>query len=130
MTHCSHGFATTSCDICSLAASLMARHSPAPWSVNRLLESGKVIGFHITEGNSGSIDPICEYKANFPTRRTPDELAANSALLAAAPDLLKALHEISKGLGRRDPDPLKHADNCIEDMKSLALAAIANVEGK
>jgi len=49
---------------------------------------------------------------------------ANAKLIAAAPDLLKALKEISLGNGAYDPDQLKHASNCIDNMKLLALEAI------
>jgi len=39
------------------------------------------------------------------------------------------LEEIEKGEGRFSRDPLTHADNCIEDMKSIARAAIAKAKG-
>jgi len=42
--------------------------------------------------------------------------------------LVEALKEISRGAGRYSHDSLTHADNCIEDMKELALTALAEVE--
>jgi hypothetical protein len=51
--------------------------------------------------------------------------ADNAALIASAPDLLRALEKISKAEGRYAVDPLTHASNTIEDMQALAVAAIA-----
>jgi len=42
--------------------------------------------------------------------------------------LLKALKEISKGEGAYNLDPLKHASNTIDNMKSIALNAIKDFE--
>jgi hypothetical protein len=44
--------------------------------------------------------------------------------------MYEALKEISKGMGRFSRDPLTHAENCVEDMKALALKALVKVEGK
>lgn len=48
-----------------------------------------------------------------------------AALFAAAPVMRDALKEISKGAGPFSRDPLTHADNCIDAMKALAVAALA-----
>ena len=84
---------------------------------------------------------------------TPEEEEANARLIAAAPeaphacvpecpgeqnrrkleaypDLLAALEEIAKGEGRFNRDPLEHATNTIEDMQSIARAAIAKAHGE
>jgi len=42
--------------------------------------------------------------------------------------VLELLKEISEGKGRYSIIPLKHADNTIEDMKTLAFEAIAIME--
>lgn len=42
--------------------------------------------------------------------------------------LLDALKEISEGKGAFSRDPLTHADNCINDMKQLAIEAIKQAE--
>ena len=41
---------------------------------------------------------------------------------------IEALEKIIKGEGRFSRDPLEHADSCIEDMKALAVAALAAVK--
>lgn len=77
-------------------------------------------------------------------RKTGDECAAGewetvciiktadwnrlAKLFAAAPAMLEALKEISKGQGPFSRDQLTHADNCIDAMKALALDAIAKAE--
>ena len=43
--------------------------------------------------------------------------------------LRKALEEIAKGEGRFSRDPLTHANNTVQDMKAIALAAL-NPEAK
>ena len=52
----------------------------------------------------------------------------NAALKAENERLRHWLLEISKGEGRYNHDPLTHADNCIDDMKALALAALDGKE--
>ena len=42
--------------------------------------------------------------------------------------LAEALREISKGAGPFDRDPLKHAENCIDDMKALAKDALVRLD--
>ena len=54
---------------------------------------------------------------------------ANAHLIAAAPDMYEALKEISEGKGRYSLDKLTHASNTIDDMKALAIEAIAKAEG-
>ncbi len=44
--------------------------------------------------------------------------------------LLEALERIAKGEGAFSMDPLKHAENCIEDMKLIANLAIAKAKEK
>lgn len=52
-----------------------------------------------------------------------------AALYAAAPAMLEALREISRGAGPFSRDPLTHADNCIDAMKALAIEAIFKATG-
>jgi hypothetical protein len=58
------------------------------------------------------------------------EREANAHLIAAAPELYAALEEISQGAGAFNRDPLKHAENVIEEAKATALAALAKARGE
>lgn len=54
------------------------------------------------------------------------EFAIDHAQMQACIEALeKALSEIAKGEGRFSRDPLIHASNTVEDMKALAVAALA-----
>jgi hypothetical protein len=44
-------------------------------------------------------------------------------------ELRTALEEIAEGSGAFSRDPLTHAANCIDNMKALARAALANTKG-
>ena len=46
----------------------------------------------------------------------------------AIPAAIEALEKIKEGDGRFNRDPLEHASNCIEDMKALAVHALAAVK--
>ena len=54
----------------------------------------------------------------------------NAHLIAAAPDMYKALKEISEGKGAYSFDPLEHASNTINNMKELAEQALTKAEGE
>lgn len=45
-------------------------------------------------------------------------------------DLLEALREIAMGKGAFDRDVLVHAENTIENMKSIAREAISKAQGE
>lgn len=53
-----------------------------------------------------------------------EQIEANMKLIAAAPQMLTTLIEISEGKGRYNEDKLIHASNAIEDMIQLAKKAI------
>jgi hypothetical protein len=58
---------------------------------------------------------------------------ANAELIALAVNnhagLVAALEEIAQGSGAFSRDPLTHAANCIDNMKAIARAALANAKG-
>ena len=58
-----------------------------------------------------------------------DDLQTFIKVCASEVALLEALEEIAKGEGRFSADPLKHAENTIQDMKSIADNAIAKQKG-
>lgn len=94
------------------------KHTPGPWKA--VTSTEKVLDTVINEFG----DPVCQLH-NGALNFKPDDIEANARLIAAAPDLLEALKVIAEGAGRFSKDPITHAQNCIEDMKALAIAAIA-----
>jgi len=71
------------------------KHTPGPWSVH---------GSYIGAGNKRSMKVVATV-ANMPSdEMSPDEVAANAALVAAAPDLLAALVDAADALLIHCPD--------------------------
>lgn len=88
-----------------------AKHTPGPWAVNPIMR-----------------DQICTFdglKALAIANRDGDpyEVMATAQLIAAAPELLEALKELSAEEWRDDDDPIL---NCA---RSKARAAITKAEG-
>ncbi|OFW58457.1 MAG: hypothetical protein A2133_00825 [Actinobacteria bacterium RBG_16_64_13] len=106
----------------------MANHTPGPWIFDPENE-----GMDHHRGWGISADGMATV-AHLPVRGCEGSEAlavsyANARLVAAAPEMLAALHEIAKGEGRFSRDHMEHACNTIEDMKALAVAAIIKAEG-
>ena len=103
----------------------MSQHTPGPWTIEPEHIDDEDGSYHepVIMANDGML-----IVAVIRVGTGQDE--ANARLIAAAPDLLTALVEIAKGEGRFSCDPLEHASNTIDDMKALALAAIAKAEGR
>ena len=118
-------------------------HTPGPWEwVNGRndepwtsqsegypsLRTVAVFGENKTEiidGKSYTSFALPKFILNADDAPAPQDMA----LLAAAPDMLAALKKIAKADGPYDVDLLGHANNTVESMKALALAAIAKAEG-
>jgi len=105
------------------------KHTKGKWMLPSLADDKATgnCGFVLCEQHCGAIATVHYSK----TRKIEDggdppleEAKANAKLITAAPEMLEALKEISKGNGRYDMDKLKHASNTIEDMKELAISAI------
>ena len=103
-------------------------HTPGPWE--KVIHGEDYPGSYIAIYSTGN-HWIAEAKGNGGMKNTKigpadnSQIAANAALIAAAPDMLEALQQIAEGAGRYSKDPLTHAENCIEDMQAIARAAIA-----
>lgn len=69
----------------------MSGHTPGPWVACYSKACGVVTGFHIAGQKHGSTVPVVEAEQRFAPSRQPEEIEANAALIAAAPDLLAAL---------------------------------------
>ena len=89
------------------------KHTPGPW--RRDAACG---GLAIESEKHGNIGLVNLARASM----------ADARLIAAAPELLEALHEIAKGEGAFSRDQLTHATNTIEIMVEIARAAIAKAE--
>lgn len=104
-----------------------SKHTPGPWAVGDLDQNGQRIvrGEHIEictcwHHSVGSIEK---------------EMEANAQLIAAAPDLLKALQKIADARLSDQPaasgvDERTYALQHIAALRGWAVAAITNVEGR
>ena len=96
----------------------MSRHTPGPWRV-----FGRMTGKVISENGPGMVE-ICETGDFRDAELVPfnaERWNADARLIAAAPDMLKALEEISD----IEPDP----DN-MDRFHEIALAAIDRATGE
>lgn len=87
------------------------KHTPAPWLVDEV--DCMVYGAN----NLRVADCTCDDQEEM----TDDAMEANARLIAAAPELLEALERIANNGAPYD--------NCYEDLKNVARAAIAKAEG-
>jgi hypothetical protein len=71
----------------------MSAHTPGPWEVRKGYKKTEVRPCRPTEGYTLGFAPLAVVKAD---KRTVDQatLEANARLIAAAPELLKALQEL------------------------------------
>lgn len=96
-----------------------SKHTPGPWrfaDIEKDLDDSRLI---CQVGDQNIFNGDLFNPPDF------DQDQANARLIAAAPDMLKALQEIAEGSGAFSSDPLTHAGNCIDKAISLAEAAIA-----
>ena len=102
---------------------MKAKHTPGPWVIDSLLAESKNLHVFYYMIKSPDNKTLAEVKGKHHGIDN-NVCEANTNVMAAAPEMLEALIEISEGKGRYDLDPIQHAANCIEDMKALALEAI------
>lgn len=99
------------------------QHTPGPWKAiqkphtntnrnkNRYFHIECENGFYDDETNTGIGFAGCMNESD-------------AKLIAASPEMLKALEEIFKTEGAYNKDPLLHAENVINSMVSIARKAI------
>jgi hypothetical protein len=112
----------------------MSSHTPGPWASNVLTVCGVPANFTVTAVDSSSMEPICFAPTFSPRKYT--EIAANSRLIAAAPELLHQLHMVLPYLEqlRDDEANLKASERTYKDgvlakLASETLAIIRQAEG-
>ena len=116
----------------------MNKPTPGPWKWNT------AAGIYGINGKR-CVNVFVQDEINLPL----EEMDANAALIVAAvnscfainpsnplavaealPGLTGALKEIMRGEGAFNLEPMRHAENCIENMKDIARAALAKLEAK
>lgn len=103
-----------------------SKHTPGPWFIPKYGDIDEAeINFTHPNGKTYTIAKAFSGLGGNDFK----EQHANAHLIAAAPDLLEALEEIAQGMGAYNVDPLEHANNVIEEAKSIARAAIAKAKG-
>jgi hypothetical protein len=100
--------------------------TPRPWAADPDEREGYEWNIHIVE----AADP--HMRIAFTSNGPGSE--ANAALIVKAVNnhdaLVRALEEIAEGVGRYSHNAFEHACNTIEDMKQIALDALARLEAK
>ena len=97
------------------------KHTTGEWTYFQSHDDGLSISAKETDGVE--YHPIIGI-----TNHLLEEEEANAKLMASAPELLKALKDVLKGEGAYDMEPIRHANNTIESMKSIAKEAIEKGE--
>ena len=89
------------------------------WDINKEDEDGFEYIAEVPKSFKSNAELICEaFNVSNETGKTPRQLADENK------ELLEALQEIKKGEGAYNMDKYEHANNTIENMKSLATQAI------
>ena len=102
----------------------MNKHTPGKW----IRESGILVVTDYKTDCEGTIKKLTICRTDNPYMGEQEQ-GANARLIAESPMLLEALREIAKGEGAFSRDPLIHAGNTIDSMKSIAKTAIEAAEG-
>ena len=124
------------CDNCPFAptraSERVSTHTPGPWTVEvqRAVMSDSKVGYRI-------VAPSRKWGVAHVNELPGENAIANARLIASAPRLAdeharmkEALERIARGEGAFNRDPLKHAENVIEEHKELARALLAEIEGQ
>lgn len=93
----------------------MSGHTPGPWVLEELSSIKDGDGYILTEGSRVT---VAHHGGAYSLGLSREEVLANAALIAAAPDLLKALERIAS---------LRGSNGGIHN--EMALDAIAKAEG-
>lgn len=99
----------------------MSRKLTSSTQTGTKIVDGEIIGCHQAQvwDEDGKSFAIIEPTIN------ESEATATALLFSKAFEMEAALIEISEGKGSYDTDQLKHAGNCISEMKQLAIEALS-----
>ena len=96
----------------------MSAHTPGPWTIN----NARLLGREIRDADGKLVATVT----------SPDNTHAGrldrARLIALAPEMAEALAQVAKGEGAFNRDPLKHAENVIEEHKAIARALLARLD--
>jgi hypothetical protein len=103
-------------------------HTPGPWSVG---EDNVGDGCNIRDANGNRVAHTATSRNHGTEKIDPAEAKANARLIAAAPDLLKALKELLDA-SEASPDdlPAHEYESIVADAHNRARAALSRAEGK
>lgn len=76
----------------------MSKHAPGPWSIERR-HDGRPFGISAPLIAKSDVDCVCEFGMN------AENVEANANLIAAAPDMLKALQLVDQWMVGHCPAP-------------------------
>ena len=108
----------------------MTGATPRPWNAPEGMGFAGGNPYTGINGPEGCIAwVLCNSRIPITGENMPNPWEANAALIVRAvnahDELVGALEKITMGEGAFSRDPLTHAENCIDDMKALARAALA-----
>ncbi len=114
---------------------MIGKHTKTPWSAPEGMGFAGGCPYTGIDSPEGAVAwVLCSSRIPVTGEDRENPWEANAALIVRAVNshdaLVRALEEIAEGAGPFSRDPLTHAENCIDDMKERARAALALARGE